>query len=624
MKQGTHPEYDIIVIGGGHAGAEAALSAARLGMATLLITIETTAIARMSCNPAIGGLAKGHLVREIDALGGEMGLVADQTGLQFRVLNRSKGRAVWSPRAQSDKIAYAEEMQKRLLGQPQLTILEDIATGINIRNNRVCAVQTESSGFISTHAAIVTCGTFLRGLIHIGMDSFAGGRLHEKAADGLTQSLEKAGILSGRLKTGTPPRIKASTIDVAKTTPQYGDDVPVPFSFRTENFSPPNMPCHITHTNSRTHEILSSGLDRSPLFTGKIAGVGPRYCPSIEDKIVRFHDRDSHQIFLEPEWRDADQIYVNGFSTSLPVDIQKSALNTIPGLEDAEFIFPGYAIEYDFFPSHQLFRTLETKKVSGLYIAGQVNGTSGYEEAAALGLMAGINAVRKIRGETPFYLERSEAYIGVLIDDLITKSPTEPYRMFTSSAEYRLLLRFDNADRRLSYKACVLGLLDDSAIRPVRQKRATVQEATEYLQHTYLSKANMRLIKNNLPEVDLQTGITLYKLLCRPGVHMTDLLASLPEALRIAIENIPDAIDQIEVDCKYAGYIRRQEQNIAALQKHEASPLPQDLDYSQIRSITKEAREKLTRIRPETLGQASRIPGVSPSDVTALMILMKR
>ncbi len=616
--------YDVLVVGGGHAGAEAALACARLGQKTLLITLQRSAIARMSCNPAIGGLAKGHLVAEIDALGGEMAKVADRSGIQFKMLNRSKGRAVWSPRAQADKKQYAQEMQARLADQPGLEIWEDVATGILVANQKLVGLQTQKHGDLCAAAVILTCGTFLNGKIFLGEKTYPGGRWQEPPARGLTAALAQQGIKHGRLKTGTPPRIKADTIDINRTDLQYGDPDPVPFSFQTVDFDPPNEPCYVTHTTAQTHQIIYQNLDRAPLYSGAIQGVGPRYCPSIEDKIVRFKERNSHQIFLEPEWKDANQIYVNGFSTSIPLDVQSKALRSIPGLEKAAFIQPGYAIEYDFFPAYQLYRTLEMKQIQGLYLAGQINGTSGYEEAAALGLMAGINASRKLNGDTPFYLHRSEAYIGVLIDDLITKSPTEPYRMFTSSAEYRLLLRFDNADRRLSLKGYQIGLLSPKIYKITQRKDQLVKAVRNYIKNTGLPPAKINPLLARLDMHPIKTGLSLEKLLRRPQIHLSDIRSLLPADLQSAIAAFPSVEDQVELDIKYEGYIQRTLSMIASVKKQENTRLPQYIDYLKLKALTHEAREKLNRIRPETLGQANRIPGVSPADITALMIHLKK
>lgn len=623
MKHNSR-DFNIIVVGGGHAGAEASLAAARLGMSTLLTTMDFKAVSRMSCNPAIGGLAKGHLVTEIDALGGEMAKITDKTGLQFKILNRSKGRAVWSPRAQADKIAYPREMQRSIDQQPNLTVLESTVISIITEESEVYGVKTNKGATISCNALILTCGTFLNGLIHIGLKNFPSGRLGEKSVIGLTESLKNIGIRTGRLKTATPPRILTSSIDFSKTTPQYGDKEPVPFSFQTKNFQPDNIPCYITHTNPKTHKIIANSLYRSPLFSGVTKGIGPRYCPSIEDKIFRFKGRNSHQIFLEPEWKDSDEFYVNGFFTSLPLDVQEQAINTILGLENAKILRPGYGIEYDFFPSYQLYSTLETKLIRGLYLAGQVNGTSGYEEAAALGIMAGINASLKIKGQSQLILKRDEAYIGVLIDDLITKSPAEPYRMFTSHAEHRLVLRFDNADQRLSSKGKSIGLLPDKVALSAQEKASIIKETISYIKGCFLSKDRVNALLSEIGERPAKSNISLKKLLCRPEIHFSNIKSFIPEKLIKKIVKYRNLSDQIEIEVKYEGYIKRSFSLINSVKKHELTNIPSNIDYLSIKSLSKEAREKLSHIRPETLGQASRIPGVSPSDVTSLMILLKK
>ncbi len=617
-------DYEIIVVGGGHAGAEACLASARLGHSTLLITLDKTNISRMSCNPAIGGLAKGHLVAEIDALGGEMAKIADSTGIQFKMLNQSKGPSVWSPRAQSDKIEYSKQMTAVINQQPNLDVLEDCGTDIILENNKIIAINTKNSGNISCKALIITAGTFLNGKIFIGTETQTGGRIGEQAAYGLTESLNSHGIISGRLKTGTPARIEKDSIDFTKTTIQYGDKNPAPFSFQTTDFHPPNVPCYLTHTNTRTHSILERGFDESPLFTGVIKGVGPRYCPSIEDKIVRFKDRTAHHIFLEPEWYNANQYYVNGFSSSLPKDIQLAAIHTIPGLENAEFIIPGYAIEYDFFPSRQIYSTMETKQISGLYLAGQINGTSGYEEAAALGLMAAINASAKIKQIEPLILKRSESYIGVLIDDLITKDPKEPYRMFTSSAEYRLLLRYDTADRRLSEKAFQHGLLPERFYLTVKSKEKLRHTLIEYIQKTNISPTDINPILESKKESLLKSGVILSKILKRPSITFDDISCFLPQNLVDECSKHQNLKNIIEVDIKYEGYIKRNLSQVKSLANNENKKIPSSLDFRKITSITKEAQEKLFKIKPETIGQASRIPGVKPSDITTLLILLSK
>jgi len=621
MKQ---TDYDIVVIGGGHAGLEASLAAARLGLSTLLVTQTLSSIARMSCNPSIGGLSKGHLVAEIDALGGEMARLIDRTGIQFKMLNKSKGRAVWSPRAQADKLQYSRLAGKVLLDQAGLRVKEDTATRIIVNKNTIAGIRLKRAGDILCQAVILTCGTFLNGLIHIGMQHHHGGRLDEECVTGLTESLREHGILSGRLKTGTPPRISTTSIDFSKTAPHFGDLNPVPFSFHTVNFAPPNIPCFLTHTNSKTHKFILNNLDRSPLFSGKIKGIGPRYCPSIEDKCVRFKEHLSHQIFLEPEWLNSGEYYVNGFATSLPAEVQKGALRTVPGLEESEFIQPGYAIEYDFFPSYQIKNSLETKLIGGLYLAGQINGTSGYEEAAALGLMAGINATLKIQGRVPLVLQRHEAYIGVLIDDLITKSPVEPYRMFTSSAEHRLILRFDNADRRLAQKGREVGLLPAPRAERVRLKENTINNIITYLSSTNLSVDKATQILADVGQGRARGSVSLYKLLCRPNINFASLLPFITPEVKGRLATFPGLPEEIECDVKYDGYIKHSLALVESMLKNENINIPIEFDYNTARPLTNEAREKLNRNRPQTLGQASRIPGVSPADIASLYFLLHK
>jgi len=613
--------YDVIVVGGGHAGIEAALSASRLGKATLLITMEAAALGRASCNPAIGGLAKGHLVREIDALGGEMAKATDHTGIQFKMLNRSKGRAVWSPRAQIDKKAYSAYMVEVCQNQAGLDLFEDEAISViaNDDGSKIMGVLTRGEFTFSCQALILTNGTFLNGLIHIGNKSFSAGRIDESASVGITESLMDLGFETGRLKTGTPPRIKRDSIDFSKTTIQAGDINPEPFSFSTQNFDPPNEYCYITNTNEETHRIINGGLEFSPLFTGVIQGVGPRYCPSIEDKVVRFAEKTSHQLFLEPEWSNADQIYVNGFSSSLPEDVQLNSLRTVPGLESVEFIRPGYAIEYDFFPPSQLKATMETKRVKGLFFAGQVNGTSGYEEAAAQGLMAGINASLGIDGLEPFVLARSEAYIGVLIDDLITKDTDEPYRMFTSRAEHRLLLRYDNAHFRLAEKGFQLGLVNQDFYSDVESQKALAKKTEALFGSTFIKSD----IINGL--VDTQTTVkesqSLANILKRPGVVIEDIKSLLPDWVN---DLPPTLLTLIATNTKYSGYIEREYLQVERLSKHQQMRIPDATDYLSMQAISFEARQKLDKIRPETIGQASRISGVTPADVSLLIVLIKK
>jgi len=617
-------DCDIIIVGGGHAGVEASLAAARMGLSAVLITQNIQSIARMSCNPSIGGLAKGHLVAEIDALGGEMAKIIDQTGIQFKMLNKSRGRAVWSPRAQADKYNYSTTAKNNILKQDRLVTIEDTVTGLIVKNRSVCGVRSIKNGEIFSRAVILTCGTFLNGLIHIGQQQQFGGRIGEERVVGLTKSLGEHGIVAGRLKTGTPPRIAGKSIDFSKTTPQFGDLVPVPFSFNTKDFNPPNVPCFLTHSTGKTHEIILNNLSRSPLYSGIIKGIGPRYCPSIEVKVVRFGERPAHQIFLEPEQTDGDEYYVNGFSTSLPIDVQELALRTVPGLEHAEFIHPGYAIEYDYFPSYQVKNTLETKIVAGLYLAGQINGTSGYEEAAALGLMAGINAALSLQHCEPLILQRHEAYIGVLIDDLITKSPDEPYRMFTSSAEHRLLLRFDNADLRLIQMGRDIGLIPHEEADRANSKRQDILSAISELSSTFISSEKANPILSFVGETPIRGNISLYKLLCRPKINIDLLRPVLSENILKTFSRLPAIIDQVECDVKYNGYIKHSLSLAESMRRLDCINIPLGFDYKSVHSLTNEAKEKLVNISPQTLGQASRIPGVSPADITSLFFLLHK
>jgi len=614
-------DVDIIVIGAGHAGCEAALAAARMGFETILFTINLDTIAQLSCNPAIGGLAKGHLVREIDALGGEMARITDRSGIQFRMLNLSKGPAVWSLRAQADRSLYRAFMKQVLEEQPKLQVKQAMVERIEVQDGRVSGVVTSLGVFYGARAVIVTTGTFLKGLMHIGMESFQAGRAGEFPSINLSDSLRNLGLQLGRLKTGTPPRIDAKSIDFSRLAPQHGDEPPVPFSYSTERITNPQLPCYITYTNQKTHDIIRGSLDRSPLYGGKISGVGPRYCPSIEDKVVRFAEKDRHQIFLEPEGLQTSEYYANGISTSLPYDVQIALVRSIEGLEHAELMRPAYAIEYDYVPPTQIRHSLEAKTIGGLYFAGQINGTSGYEEAAAQGLMAGINAALKLRGSEPLILRRDEAYIGVLIDDLVTKGTNEPYRMFTSRAEYRLLLRHDNADARLMEKGHTIRLLQDSVYEQFITRKHRLDEELNRLAHERIKPSealNVRLTE--LGTTPITEDAQLEKLLKRPQVRYELIDTFAPPA-----EPLPKNVQElVEINIKYDGYVRRQVDLAERLMKHEEKRIPDGFDFTSLSGLSREVVQKLQQVQPRTIGQAGRIPGVTPAAVSLLLIAVEK
>jgi len=616
-------DFDCIVIGGGHAGIEAAHAAATIGAWTCLLTLTKATIGKMSCNPAIGGLGKGQIAREVDALGGLMGLATDATGIQFRLLNRSKGPAVHAPRAQTDKYKYQDFMRQRLEGTPNLEIIEAMASEVLTQGSQVCGVRCADGRILSAPTVILTTGTFLRGLMHVGTEQFPGGRLGEPAANELSQNLERIGLEVGRLKTGTPVRLDAATVDLDKLEIQYGDPDPMPFSFLTDKIDRPQTPCWITYTNEAIHQLIRDNLSRAPLYTGQIKSVGPRYCPSIETKIIRFADKDRHQVFLEPEDEARTTIYCNGISTSLPKDVQEQMLKLMPGTEHARIVHYAYAIEYDYCPPVQLQPSLETRRVAGLFLAGQINGTSGYEEAAGQGIIAGINAARKLQGKEPLVLGRDQAYIGVLIDDLLTRGIDEPYRMFTSRAEHRLTLRSDNADRRLTAIGRSVGLVDQNRYDKFQSKLDAIERLKQYLQSTR------------------QRGVSLWDLLRRPdGPSLDKVIADC--GLRIAdcarpsvseseirdpkseIDRPRDVLEAVTIDAKYEGYLAKQERLIAQQRSLDSKKIPPDLDYARIEHLRMEAKEKLTAFKPATLGHASRISGITPADITVLQVYLKK
>jgi len=622
--------FEVIVIGAGHAGIEAACAASKMGLKVGLFSMDKYALGRLSCNPAIGGSAKGHLVKEIDALGGVMGEIADRSGIQFRLLNRSRGPAVWAPRSQNDREIYSGVAFDVVLSHPNITVVERGVDKILVEGDMVSGIHTEDGTFYPANAVILCSGTFLNGFMHTGRQSVSGGRYGEKPATGITESLVAMGFISGRLKTGTPPRLNKNTVDWSVMLEQSGDDDPQPFSFRTNPGSFPMLPqlsCYITYTNPTVHKLLEKGFADSPLFTGLIKGVGPRYCPSIEDKIVRFSDKSRHQLFLEPEGLTSELIYLNGFSSSLPADIQFEALRHIEGLENVEMVRPGYAVEYDYFPPHQVDSTLETKKISGLYFAGQVNGTSGYEEAAAQGLIAGINAALKIQKRGEFTLKRSDAYIGVLIDDLVTKSTDEPYRMFTSRAEHRLLLRQDNVYSRLSHFGFENGLITPEENNIFNNYKMLFSLGLSFAESTRLSPDTVNPYLSMRESTPTNFPETLSKICKRPNVNLSDLLGFIDSATFPRLSEIKsnrDLVTQIETDLKYEGYIKRELDSIEKLEKYENLKIPLTFNYLTPKALSAEGREKLNSVKPRSLGQAARISGVTPSDISILLVYLKR
>ena len=619
-------KYDVIIVGAGHAGCEAAAAAANIGCSTLLVTMSLQNIAQMSCNPAMGGIAKGQIVREIDALGGYSGIVSDNTAVQFKMLNKSKGPAMWSPRVQSDRMRFAEEWRLRLEQTPNLDFYQEMVKGLLIKNNKIEGIVTSLGIEIKAKTVVLTNGTFLNGLIHIGDKQFGGGRAGESAAFGITDDLVKVGFEAGRMKTGTPPRVDGRSLDYSKMREEPGDDIPDKFSYSDETKPLTHqMLCHMTYTSNEVHSILREGFDRSPMFNGRIKSIGPRYCPSIEDKINRFADKERHQLFVEPEGWNTVEVYVNGFSTSLPEDIQFKALRSVEGFEKVKFFRPGYAIEYDYFPPTQLKHTLETKLVEGLYFAGQINGTTGYEEAASQGMMAGINAALKVKDQEPMILRRDEAYIGVLIDDLITKGTEEPYRMFTSRAEYRTLLRQDNADFRLTPKAYEIGLASEKRLRRMEHKFNESEKMVNFFKETSVCPEEANPILEAKESSVMAQSDKMFKVFSRPQIELDDFM-KFDKVKNYVAENDLDKeiIEQAEIQVKYSGYIEKERNNAEKLIRLEDIKIPENFDYNKIKSMSIEAKQKLSKIRPVTISQASRISGVSPSDISVLLIYMGR
>ena len=615
-------KYDIIVVGAGHAGCEAAAAAANMGSKVLLATMNMGTIGQMSCNPAIGGVAKGQIVREIDALGGQTGIITDRSTVQFRMLNLSKGPAMWSPRAQNDRQMFSEEWRHKLEGIKNIDFWQEMVVGLLIENDSVVGVKTGLGVEIKSKAVVLTNGTFLNGLIHVGEKNFGGGRSGEGASKGITEQLESFGFESGRMKTGTPPRVDGRSLNYKLMEEQPGDKHGGCFSYLEEKKIKKQLSCHITYTNTRTHELLEEGFSRSPMFNGRIKSVGPRYCPSIEDKITRFAEKERHQIFVEPEGWNTIEVYVNGFSTSLPEDIQIKALRSIKGFEKVKMFRPGYAIEYDYFPPTQLNHTLETKPIAGLYFAGQINGTTGYEEAACQGLIAGINAHNKIKGKEEFVLKRSDAYIGVLIDDLINKGTEEPYRMFTSRAEHRILLRQDNADIRLTEIGFNLGLASRKRLENLEKKKKNIDEIRKYASKTKLSPKQVNSSLKKIESSPIKEKKSLEELLRRPNVYFESIKDKNTVHMFKTKEKVE--IEQVEIDIKYESYIKKEIDTVNKIQKLENSKIPKGFDYEKIKSLSAEGKEKLSKVRPKSIGQASRISGVSPSDVSVLMVYMKK